>query len=268
MTPPGPWTAIVLAGARGPDDPFAAKLGVRHKCLIDVAGTAMIGRVVSALIHSQVIGHVVVSIDDPDILDDVPSLGPLLADGRLSASASGDNIGESTQRAIAVSGARFPYLVTTADHALLTPEMVAHFCARSKAAGTAITVALADGGLISSVYPNAVRTYIRFAGAPASGCNLYGLMDDRALAAVRFWSKLDRERKSPLKLVRAFGLAPLMKYLTGRLGRDEAFARASKILGVPASAVDMPFAEAAIDVDKPDDLALAERILKARDSGV
>ena len=52
-----------------------------------------------------------------------------------------------------------------------------------------------------------------------------------------------------------------MRYLLGRLTLDEALARLSRRLDVKIGAVVMPFAEAAIDVDSPADLALVERIV-------
>ena len=46
--------------------------------------------------------------------------------------------------------------------------------------------------------------------------------------------------------------------------RSEAMARASRLLGCPVAAVSIPIGEAAIDVDRPEDLALAEAILARR----
>jgi hypothetical protein len=97
-----------------------------------------------------------------------------------------------------------------------------------------------------------------------SGCNLYGLMGERGIAAIELWRRLDRDRKKPWRIVQAFGLEALFRYLTGRTSLDGAFALASRRLGFEAKPVLMPFAEAAIDVDKPEDHALVERILLNR----
>jgi len=64
--------------------------------------------------------------------------------------------------------------------------------------------------------------------------------------------------------VRAFAWRPLLAYLLGRVTLDDAMARASNIIGARIAAVVVPYAEAAIDVDKPADLALAETILARR----
>ena len=62
----------------------------------------------------------------------------------------------------------------------------------------------------------------------------------------------------------AIGPLTLLRFLLGRLTLAAAVQRLSAIIGASIAAVEMPFAEAAIDVDKPSDLALAERILAGR----
>ena len=59
----------------------------------------------------------------------------------------------------------------------------------------------------------------------------------------------------------AFGLGALIRYALGLSTLEATMARASAIVGVRAVAIPLPFAEAAIDVDKPVDLALVEAIL-------
>ena len=68
------------------------------------------------------------------------------------------------------------------------------------------------------------------------------------------------------RLVRAFGLVPLILFAGRLLSLDGAMRLASRRLGLTAKAVRTAFPEAAIDVDKPLDLALAERILAERGS--
>ena len=118
--------------------------------------------------------------------------------------------------------------------------------------------------MIRKAYPDAQRTYLRFRDERYSGANLYALLGPDARRAVAFWRRVEQERKRPWRLVRAFGWRPLLAYLLGRLTLDDAMARASGIIGARIAAVVMPFAEAAIDVDKPADLALVETILARR----
>jgi hypothetical protein len=75
---------------------------------------------------------------------------------------------------------------------------------------------------------------------------------------------MERYRKRPWRLVAAIGPVPLLRFLAGGLSIDAAAGRLSRITGARVRIVEMPFAEAAIDIDKPADLALAERILAQR----
>ena len=56
-----------------------------------------------------------------------------------------------------------------------------------------------------------------------------------------------------------------MRFFLRRLDRQAAIVQASRILEAQIDIVEMPFAEAAIDVDTPDDLATVEQILATRE---
>jgi hypothetical protein len=142
--------------------------------------------------------------------------------------------------------------------------MLEHFMAEAAAGSADVLVALATGEAIRAAYPESRRTYFKLGGTEVSGCNLFAVMNERGLRLVEAWQTIEKNRKRPLRLVSAFGLMPLVEFLTGRLTPERAFARISRKLGIVAKPVFMPFAEAAIDVDKPEDLQLAEKILLGR----
>ncbi|QPC44247.1 NTP transferase domain-containing protein [Kaustia mangrovi] len=252
------YDVLVLAAGRGPDDPMAKAFGVSHKCLVELGGVPMLARVLKALAAAPHIGRIVVSIDRPDI---VAQASAAAGDVEATAIASTTSAPASVIAAASSGELTFPLLVTTGDHALLTAEMVQHFLAESAASGADLTVGLAREETIAAAYPETKRTYFAFGRDRVSGCNLFALNSEQALKAIAFWARLDRDRKHPFRLMRAFGLSSLALYALGRLDLDRAFARASRKLGLVARPVDMPFAEAAIDVDKPADKRLVDEIL-------
>ena len=81
---------------------------------------------------------------------------------------------------------------------------------------------------------------------------------------MRFWERAGRFRKRPWRLVSEFGFINLVRFLFRRLDRQTAIEQASQVLEAQVSIVEMPFAEAAIDVDTRDDLATVENILARR----
>ena len=57
MSSSSPFTAIVLAGDRTPDDPVARAAGVSCKALAPIGGIPMVLRVLGALAEAQDIGN-------------------------------------------------------------------------------------------------------------------------------------------------------------------------------------------------------------------
>jgi hypothetical protein len=161
--------------------------------------------------------------------------------------------------------AAFPVLITTADHALLTPEMIDYFCEHAERNSADFSAGLATAEVIMKAYPQSVRTFFRFGTDRVSGCNLFAVANVNGLRILEKWQYLEQSRKKPWRLVAAFGPLALIRFAVGALSLEGAFSVVSKRLGLIAKPVLMPFAEAAIDVDKPSDLELAEVILKLRD---
>lgn len=253
------WTAIVLAAGRGPDDPMAKAYGVSHKCALPVNGVPMLRRVVNALQKSQSITSIAISIESPAIVREALAE----KDSRISIIPSESSAPLSASVAIRKNPA-FPVLITTGDHALLTPEMVDYFCGHAERSSADFSAGLATAEVIMKAHPQSVRTFFRFGKDRVSGCNLFAITNESGLRILEKWQYLEPSRKKPWRLVAAFGLPALIRFAMGALSLDGAFRIVSSRLGLIAKPVLMPFAEAAIDVDKPSDLELAEAILELR----
>ena len=251
------WQALVLAAGRGPGDPLAGAYGVANKCAIPVGGVPMLRRVHDALAASGLFNRIAVSIDD-----EAAARAVLGRSARVLASAT--SAPASVLAAVASGALQYPVLITTGDHALLTPRMLAHFCAASETSGADFTVGLARAEIVLAAYPESVRTFFRLGSDRVSGCNLFALLNARGLRLLERWQYLEQARKKPWRLVAAFGPVALLRFALGRLSLDAAFATVSARLGLAVKPVIMPFAEAAIDVDKPADKDLAEKILGTR----
>ena len=252
------WTAIVLAAGRGPNDPMAKAYGVSHKCALPVNGVPMLRRVVEALQGSQSIASISVSIETAEVARD--ALGKT---SNITIVASENSAPLSAIVAIR-ENPTFPVLITTADHALLTPEMIDYFCKQAEQDGADFSAGLAQAEIILAAYPQSIRTFFKFGKDRVSSCNLFVVRTEKGLRILEKWKYLEQVRKKPWRLVAAFGPLALIRFLLGALSLDEVFRVVSKRLGLIAKPILLPFAEAAIDVDKPSDLELAEAILKLR----
>src|ERR687892_687015 len=122
------FTALVLAGRRGPTDPLAQKAGCSHKVLIQIGGLPMLIHVVRSLRAVRHVGKLVISIDDPVKLADLSEVWDLVSSGVLSFHTSGNSPSASVHEYLRVLPAKELLLVTTADHPLLTPDALEFFC--------------------------------------------------------------------------------------------------------------------------------------------
>jgi len=227
--------------------------------LVEIGGVAMLVRVLRALRESRSIGPIALCLEaDADLAGALPELDRLLAEGAVTLIGAAASPSRSVLAALETLS--LPLLVTTGDHPLLTATMIDHFCA-AVPADAAAAVGVVRASLLRPRYPDAIRTYYRFAGEGYSGCNLFLLQAPEALRIVRFWMRLELHRKRPWRLIAEVGPMALLRFALGRLSLDDAMHHLSAKAGATVRAVDLPFAEAAIDVDKPADLELAEQIL-------
>jgi hypothetical protein len=166
--------------------------------------------------------------------------------------------GPSASVAAALRAEGPPLLVTTADHALLEPQWIKEFLSRVPPDADA-AIAFARREVVKAASPETERTYLRFSDGELSGCNLFLLQTPAAEGAVRFWQKIEADRKRPLAMLKRLGLSYAVRYQTGRLRLDEALARLSELSDARLAAVLLDDGRAAIDVDKPQDLELVRR---------
>ncbi len=263
----GPLAALIVAGERGGRNPVAQAAGVTEKCWVPAAGVPMLLRVVDTLCQCRAVSRIAISLQAGATDEDREALAQRAAGLELALMPSGASPTASILEAVGSLEDPYPLLITTADHPLLNAEMVDHFWAACEDADSDVAAAVTPESVIQRAYPETRRTYLRFGDGPRSGANLFALLRPEGLRAVEFWQRIEQNRKRPWRIMSAFGLSPLLAYLLGRLTVDRAARQASEIFGAKAAIVDLPFAEAAIDVDKPADLVLVERILKDREQG-
>ena len=252
------YTALLLAGERPGGDPFAKANGVKAKALIQIGGEPMVVRPLRALTGSRRVLQVLVLTQRPELI--APALP---ANSKWAVLPSRGTIAETLLELGESPDAQWPFLVTTADHALLTTAMVDQFLAEAEAADLAIAVVTRSS--FRKRFPDNKRTWIGFRGGRYTGANLFALGSPKALAAVRLWRGIEQDRKKGWRLLLALGWPGLLGLLRLR-SLDQTLSAIAARLGLTARVIRIDDPLAAIDVDKAADLALAERLIgRARD---
>ncbi len=252
--------AIVLAGERPGGGLLARHFGVAANALVPVAGTACIVRVIETLRQSKSIEGGLISGPVRSVVEDSPLFTALLRpqDFRWIEPAMGPS--ESAADALKFLN-RWPVLITTADHALLSPDAVENFCTKAKSLPVDVVVGLAPIEIVRHAFPESRRTVLRFADGGRCGTNLFFLRNESGVRVVEFWKSLQADRKKPWRMARRIGTGVLLRYFAGMLTADDALQRIGLLAGCTIGWVNLVDPRVAVDVDSVDDHALAEKLL-------
>lgn len=259
MTEAPPLTALVLAGRRpGPPDEMEAAENVPHKAFIDIGGAPMIARVLKTLDAVDAVGDVRVAAPQ-----EVRSRIESLAGGKALAFDDAAGTPATTVHEALLKSAR-GLLVTTSDHPLLTAGMVRHFLKKIDPFAVAAAAACVDAPTYLAAYPGTRRTFVKLSDMSFSGANLFWFKKDAAEPLLLFWRALEAKRKNPANMAAAIGFGTLIRYGLGALSSKALIKTIAAKTGVAAQLVPLPQPEAAMDVDKPEDLVLVRRVFAER----
>ena len=258
------FTAIVLAGDRSPDDPLVRAAGTTCKALIPVAGTPMVLRVIEALGNSRFIGRRILCGPPESALEAVPRLQEIIRSGQVDWLENLPSPSLSATHAMESIPEAEPVLLTTADHALLSPAILDEFCQQALGGEYDVVAGLARYDDIMRAFPETRRTALRFRDGGFSGCNLFAFPTPAGRRITRFWRHIEQQRKNPFRVVSAAGWMAVLRYALGRLTLAEGLQRISRRLDLRIGVVILPQAEAAIDIDTIEDWRLADKIARGR----
>ncbi len=255
------FTALILAADRGPDDPVAKAAGVPCKSLTPIDGIPMVFRVLDALDASNEIDGRILCGPPKHIVEKESALGNLIETGKIAWFENLQTPSSSAYHVLQTLPENIPVLLTTADHALLSPQIIDYFCNAARAIKCDVVVGVARHEDVMKAHPETRRTATRLQDGAYCGCNLFAFLTPDARIAADFWRQVESERKKPLRMIQKLGWVPVLRYLLGRLSLDDALISISRRLGFKAGAVIMPFADAAVDVDSVSDLELVKKIV-------
>ncbi|MGB3722958.1 MAG: NTP transferase domain-containing protein [Pacificimonas sp.] len=250
-------TALLLAGARPRADERGLGTGDLPKTLLPVAGQTMLSRVANTLRSTPCISSIHMIAQEAEAM--LRRAG--LSNQHIDTSEAAASASLSVSNALANA---WPYLVVTADHALLTPDIIEEFVDKSLATECDLCAGVVSRETLQLRFPNSRRTWLKFRGGSYTGANLFLLRNSKVRGALEVWGNVEQQRKKGRAIIGAFGPLLLLGALLRILTLDQAIAAAGRKVGCRATAIYLGNAEAAIDVDTQADLEQAEDILNQR----
>jgi molybdopterin-guanine dinucleotide biosynthesis protein A len=252
--------AIVLAGERPGGNVLARHFGLSSGVLVEVAGRSCIRRVLETLAAASSVDGGRLSGPDEATLRESDEIQALVQDTSFSWSPPQSGPAESVLSTLATLPER-PVLLTAADHALLTPEIVDNFCNLTLRSDADFIVGLVPYSRVRGAFPDSKRTVLKFSDGEYCGSNLFMIRTHEGARLLEFWKTIAQHRKKPWRMAREIGISTLLGYLTGRLTLARALQKISEKSGCRVAHVEVLAPRAAVDVDSIADHALAERVL-------
>ena len=134
----------------------------------------------------------------------------------------------------------------------------------ASAAGADVAIGVVERKSLLRRLPGTQRTWLKFRGGAYTGANLFALKSPEVRAAIKQWGAVEQDRKKAWRLMSLLGPAMLLTVALRLVSLDEVLAQLGGRLGLTLKAVKLTNPLAGVDVDKPEDHALAEAILEGR----
>jgi len=250
-----PVDAAVLAGGP-PGGMVAESAGVSHRMLVPVQGEPMIVHVLRRLRRAQRLERILVGTP-PEVRQHIP-------EGLVDAFTDpGDSFVANLTGMAREAGPQRGLLACTGDIALITPEAVDDFVARSLECGCELGYGAVPMEDNDRMFPGGKRTAVRLREGRFTGGNIVYLAPGLVESHAPLIQRLYEDRKSPVRLARVLGLGFVLRLLVGRLSTRALERRASQILQAQVRVIVSHYPEVGFDVDKMEDLETLRLYLAA-----
>jgi GTP:adenosylcobinamide-phosphate guanylyltransferase len=249
--------AVILAGsAPSHEDPLYLHTQGQAKAMIEVAGKPMVQWVLDALGGANDIDSIhVVGVDEASNLTCIKPLHFIPDQG---------DILENAKTGLQHTRARNPdagyVLFTSSDIPTITSKMIDWRTQEVQKRESDINYTVVERQTMETRFPDANRSYVKLKDYELCGGDLHfvrpALIEDDEI-----WARLIAARKNALKQAALLGFDLLLLLLLGRMTLKDAERRVSKRLGVKGQVCVSPYAELAMDVDKPHQLQIVRQEL-------
>jgi len=175
-----------------------------------------------------------------------------------------ENILGGIHKVMEINPSATQVLVVSSDIPGITAEMVDWEVEKARQLDVDICYTVATRQVIESRYPTSRRTFVKLKDAEVCGGDINVVHTSVAYRNTDIWVKLIETRKNPLKQAAILGIDTLLLILLHMLTLDQAVKRVTSRLHVTGRANITPYAEMAMDVDKPHQLEMMRADLAGR----
>ncbi len=245
--------AIITAGGIPlPEDSLYAYTQGHSKALLDIAGKPMIQWVLDALCASKKVDNIIImGMTDKSVLTSSKPTHYLPNEGRMLA-----NIVAGIHKTLEINPNTEYALIVSSDIPALTGEMVDWLVEEIESKPADIYYGVIPRNVMEKRFPDSRRTWTHLKDMDVCGADINASHVRMATEHLDTWEELIGKRKSPLKQAATIGISTLLLLALRQLTLSDLVNRVCKRIGIRGKAVIWPWAEAGMDVDKPNQLEI------------
>jgi GTP:adenosylcobinamide-phosphate guanylyltransferase len=250
--------AIITAGGiPKPEDSLYQFTQGNNKALLEIGGKPMIQWVLDAVSTSEQVDHIViVGLDETANLKSNKPLHFLPNQGGIV-----DNIKAGTYKIAELNPDAEFLLVASSDIPSITTEMVDWVIEHAQELKVDIMYTAVEKQTMESRFPNGNRSFIKLKGAAICGGDMHAITVSAVTHNEEMWNKLEATRKNAFKQMAILGFDTLFLVGLRLIDINTAARRIAKRLGLSGVGLVSPYAEIAMDVDKPHQLEILQEDL-------
>jgi len=251
---------LTAGGVPKPGEPLYELTQGGPKALLDIAGKPMAQWALDALGRSTHVDSVVVVGVDQDSgltcnknLVFIPGKGAML-----------QNILAGVEKVLEINPEAHHILAVSSDIPAIRSNMVDWLIKSVQETDHDIYYCVVTRQVMEARFPNSKRSYIRLKDMEVCGGDMNAIRARTVTARQDVWERILEARKSAVKQVAMLGYDNLILFLLRQLDLETSVARVSKRLNIAGRALICPYAEIAMDIDKPHQLELLRQDLARR----
>lgn len=237
--------ALILAGSTGDEK-------LPEKALIKIKDRYMISYVIDALRDSGKIDKIAV-VGDREKLQCIDGIDILIDQG--------NSIIENIVKGIEPFKNDRRVLILTCDIPMLTKEAVIDFVEQSEALNADLCYPIVKREDNERKFPDAKRTYAKIKEGTFTGGNIFYINPQIVDACIEAAKQFIAFRKKPWKLGQLLGFKILILFAFGRVTISQLERKVSELFNINAKAVISKYPEIGNDVDKDEDVEMANKYI-------
>jgi len=245
--------AVVIAGGiPKPEDPLYEYTQGGNKALLKISGKSMAQWVLDALNKAERAERIVIiglpeesQLNSEKITASIPNQGDLLS-----------NIKAGVHKIIEINPSADRVLIVSSDIPTIKPEMINWLVETCEQSEHDVYYTVVSKKVMEERFPESNRSYVKLKDMDLCGGDMNVIRAKLISQNDDLWRRLVEARKNALKQAMLIGIDNLLLLLLRVIDLDGAVKRVSKRLNIRGRAILCPYAEIAMDVDKPHQLEI------------